>query len=241
MATKKKGSSKKVKKVKTTESASSTSSDRGWKLGANLSKLGKNRKFSFKAIKNSKKLVFAATFVLLLAGLYFVKDWFIAVTVNGRPITRLALDRQLEQAYGSQVLEDMISKEVIMQKAKEDGITIADDEVESTIGDIRKSLEAQNTTLESALAYQGQTVDDLKENIRIQKMVEKMLSDKVSVSDEDVLGYFEENKDFYEDQELDDVKDNIRQQLEQEQLSTEAQKLLQDLKLDASINYFLKI
>ena len=102
MAAKKKATEKEeTKKVNKTKK-SSTETKSSWKLGANLSKLGKDRKLSLEAVKGRRKVLFAATFVLLLVGLYFVKDWFIAATVNGRPITRFALDRELEKMYGSQ-------------------------------------------------------------------------------------------------------------------------------------------
>jgi hypothetical protein len=65
-------------------------------------------------------------------------------------------------------------------------------------------------------------------------MLEKMVGE-VSVSDEEVNAYWEENEELYEGQKLDDVKEDIREQLKQQVLIGKIQELITRLQSEAKI------
>jgi len=179
--------------------------------------------------------------VIIVAGLlYLGRSLFISVIVNGKPITRMALTKELEKQSGQAVLESLVQMELINQEASKKGITVSAEEIQVEMDKISESVEAQGMTLEDALSYQGQTKADLEENIKVQKTLEKLLADKVSVTDEEISTYFEENKTTYgENPKLEDFKDSISEQIRQEKLSNEFQTWMSSIQQSSKINYFV--
>jgi len=213
--------SKKEKALKTTSSSASTS--KGSKL---------------KATKKNKKTYVILVLLIALAGvLYYFRGLFLVAMVNNKPITRASLIKQLEKDAGQATLENLIVKELILQEAQKKGVSVTDEDIQKEIDNITQIIEAQGTTLETALSMQGQTIEDLKDNIRIQKTAEEILKDDISVKEDEILAYFEENKEFYEDREYEDLKEEIGEQLSQEKLQTKFAELLESLKNDSDIIY----
>lgn len=187
-----------------------------------------------------KKWGTIAILLVLLFGILFLfkKDWFIVATVNGQPVTRMELIGELERQNGKQTLDSIITQKLIAQKANEKGINVTKEDVDVEINNLKKQFEDQGTTLEALLTMQGQTMDDLRKNIKIRLMVEKLLSDKLTVSDDEVKEYFDANSDqFPEGTNLDDVKDQIVEQIKNQKINDEYQTWLQDVRSKASINY----
>jgi foldase protein PrsA len=145
----------------------------------------------------------------------------------------------LEKESGQATLENLVIKELIFQEARKKGITISQEDIQKEIDNISEMIEAQGSTIDAALSMQGQTIDDLKENINIQKTAEEILKDEIQVSDEEILEYFEENKEFYEDREFVDLKEEIKEQLFQEKLQVKFSELLENLKNESDIKYLV--
>lgn len=186
-----------------------------------------------------KRTILVALLVFLLAAGYVVARKFLVVaTVNGHNISRLALIKELEKNDGQQTLDNLITQELIAQAATNKSITVSEDEVNKEIDFIKKSVETQGMTLETALAYQGQTMDDLKETIRLKINVEKILGQDVAVSEEEISKYYDDNKSLFTDKTLDEVKDQIKDQLSSDKLSQKFQEWLTDSKGKADIKYF---
>ena len=189
--------------------------------------------------KATKLLVGTTAFLLLLLFLYLGRSLFVAAMVGGRPVSRLAVVKELEKQQGKNTLENLITKELILQEARKQNINISDEEVAGEIDKIKASVEAQGQTLDAALALQGQTIENLQENVRIQKTLEKMLENDVQVSEEEMSKYFAENKSIYGDAKYEDLKEDIKSQLKQEKLSTAFQTWIEKLRSDTRIIYFL--
>lgn len=201
----------------------------------------KSLKISPNFLEKRRKIILSFLMLVVLGFLlYLGKGIFIAATVGGKPISRLSVIRELEKRAGKQALDALITKELISQEAKKKNISVSDDEIKAQIDDLKKSIESQGSTLDAALAMQGQTMADLEENIKYQKMIEQILKDKTYVSEEEIKKYFEDNKGFYaKDAKFEDLKDDIRQKLTQEKLSNEFSAWLNNLKSSVTINYFV--
>lgn len=191
--------------------------------------------------KSKKVLIVFLAFLIFAFILFNFKHLFIAAVVNNKPITRYALDRELEKQGGQQVLENLITKALILQEAKKQGIEISDEEMNKKIGEIETQIEAQGSDLDTALQAQGQTREALEEQIRIQLIVEEILGKEISITDDEIKNYFEENKDYFgEGATLEGVKEQVREDLKQTKLSEKFQPWLEELKQKAKIHYFLK-
>lgn len=196
---------------------------------------------SLKKRVNTKKVKVLVVVILLLALGYFTRSLFFAAFVNGRPITRISLIKALEAQGGQSILDNLIEKELILQEGRRESISVGKEVIDSEISRIEELLKGQGLSLEEALQARGETMASLNEQIKIQKVVEAILSPKIAITDEEVNKYFEDNKDLFgSDAKLEDVTSDIKDQLFQEKLSQEYSKWISDLRSKAKVTYFLK-
>lgn len=178
--------------------------------------------------------------MLVLAVLgYLFKDWLVVAIVNGQPITRLAVVRQLEVSQGKQALENLIMETLIKQEAAKRQVTVPPEEVDQRIKELEASVQGQGQALDALLTAQGMTRADLVQQITMQKLVEKLSATDATVSAEAVKAELEKNKDsFPEAMSEADRTVAVREQLEQQQKSETFQTWLDELKKNAKIQYF---
>lgn len=192
------------------------------------------------SIKISIKTAIIIAVIIIAAALAYVyKGLLIAATVDGSPINRLAVIKELEKSSGKSLLDSLITEKLVQNEAKAKKVSVSDDEVNAEIKKIEDRISAQGTTLDAALKAQGMTMADLKKQILFQKEIEKLVADKVNVTDEEVAQYIKDNSiTIPKDQEAtttSQIKDEIRSQ----KLSTESNALITALKSKAKIRYFV--
>lgn len=120
------------------------------------------------------------------------KDMFVVAIVNGRPVSRMALDRILIKQYGAQTLDNLTTEKIIEQELKSKKVKVSDSEVDEKIEQIKKEL-PPGLTFEQALEQGKTTLKELKTNIRLQLSVEKHLASRITVSEEEINAYLKEN------------------------------------------------
>lgn len=192
--------------------------------------------------KKPKPLVIAVgvAVVLIIIALFFAKGIFVAATVNGSPISRLSVIQELEKQGGKQALESLIDKKLIETELKKQNITVTKEEVDEEIKKIEEQVASQGGTLDQALALQGMTREKLIEQITIQKKLEKLLADKVAVTDAEVDTYLKDSKATPpKDVKMEDFRKQISGQLKQQKFQQEAQKWVSDLTASAKIKYYV--
>jgi foldase protein PrsA len=193
--------------------------------------------------KLSALLLVLAVLVALVAVLFYFRGIFVAAVVNGRPITRIAVIRELERQNGGRVLDAMITQKLIRDEAKKQGVTVSGDEISAKVKDLEDQLSSQGQSLDNVLGAQNVSRSELEDQIRTQLLVEKILGPRVGVSDEEVSKYIEENKDrFPEDTdfESEEFRGNIKEQLKNQKMSREISKWIGELKSNASIRFFVE-
>ncbi|MEK7502477.1 MAG: SurA N-terminal domain-containing protein, partial [Patescibacteria group bacterium] len=187
---------------------------------------------------NKRNIILALAVVLVLAILALLKNQFIVVSVNGESINRLTLIRELEKQAGKKVLEGLVTNTLMLQEAKKRNITITDNELNAEIKNIDENLKKRGQSLDQVLTLQSLTIDKVKDQIKLNLIMKKLLSDKISVSDKDVSDYIEKNSKLIpQGANPDDTKNQVRQQLEQQKLQEEGQELIKSLQDKAKINY----
>lgn len=190
--------------------------------------------------KLNKNQIILLVVVALLAILFYFKSLFIAATVNGTPITRLAVIQRLEKTAGKQTLGSLITKELLLQEASKRKITISDQEVNKEISKIQANIKKQGGTLEQALTAQGMSQSDLRDQVKLQKILEKMFADQLKVTEKEIDQFIEANKNNIP-QATDPavIRESVKQQLQQNKLGPKVQELINNLKKSAQINYFV--
>jgi len=200
-----------------------------------------NPEVAFKKRKfiGTKTAVIIAIIIILAALVYYYKGLFIAATINGSPITRLAVIEELEKASGKQALDSLITKKLINDEAIKKGISVASEEVDAEIKNIEDQVKAQGQTLEQVLTAQNMKLEDLKQQISTRKILEKILADKLQVTEDEITKFIKDNNvTIPEGQEI-TYKNQIIAQLKQQKLNTEAELLITSLKSQSVIKYFI--
>lgn len=184
-------------------------------------------------------IVVLVAFAVILGGTYYFKGLFVAATVDGSPISRLSIIQELENKAGKNILDTMITKKLIEDEVKKQKVVVKSDDVDAEIKKIEAQVAAQGGTLEQALAGQGMTDKDLREQIMINKELEQILGDKLVVSDEEINQYLSANKIVpTKGVSSDDLKSQAQEQLKGQKFNTEAAKLIDDLRAKAVIKYY---
>ncbi|MBU0476902.1 SurA N-terminal domain-containing protein, partial [Patescibacteria group bacterium] len=170
---------------------------------------------------------------------YFYKGLFVAATVDGSLISRLTIIQELEKASGEDLLDSLIVKKLIQNEVNAKKIVVSDDEINGEIKRIEYQIMAQGSAIDAALAAQGMSMEDLEKQIILQKELEKLLAEKINVTDEEVSQYIEDNTiSIPEGQEamiIIQIKDELRNQ----KINAEADVLITALKSQANIRYFV--
>ncbi len=132
-------------------------------------------------------------------------------TVNGKDITRQEVEKYFrnrvnpEAAAPSQeealslklsILDELINNEILLERATKQGLVASDAEVEDKFTE-EKSPYTEDE-FQKKLKDAGLTVDDLKADLRrqltIQKLVNREIVAKISITDQDVKDFYEKNR-----------------------------------------------
>jgi len=199
-----------------------------------------NPEVSFKKRQfiSTKTAIIIAVIIILAALVYYYKGLFIAATINGSPITRLAVIKELEKASGKQALDSLITKKLINNEAIKKGISITSEEVDAEIKTIEDQIKAQGQTLEQALATKNMKLEDLKQQILTRKTLEKILADKLQVTEDEITKFITDNNVAIPQGQEEAYRTQIIAQLKQQKLNTEAETLITSLRSGATIKYF---
>ena len=189
-----------------------------------------------------KGVIAALAVILILGGLYFFRSLIFAAWVNGRPVYRLSLTSELEKQGGKQVLDGLIEKALINSEARKNNVKVEQSEIDAEIKKIEEMVAGQGLSLDEALKFRNQTRKDLIDQIKIQKMVEKLLSSKITITDAEAKDYFDKNKSLFgQNPVFDKVKDQVNNQLFQQKLSEQYNTWITELKTKAKILYFINL
>jgi peptidyl-prolyl cis-trans isomerase SurA len=131
--------------------------------------------------------------------------------VNGRKISRTEVDKyyQNQTADAQQkpseeqadnlrlnILKELIDNEILMQRAEKLGLLATEDEVNSKLTEAKAPYTQEE--FDKQIKQRGLTVDDIKHEFRqqltIQKVLNKEVGSKVNVTDEDITNYYNQHK-----------------------------------------------
>ncbi len=197
----------------------------------------KKKKLNLK--KYRKSVMIAAAILALLGAAYQYKGVFVSAVVNGTPISRLSVVRELEKQAGSQALDRLITKKLVDDEVERRNIVVAPSDIDAEVKKIEDSVTKQGGTLKEALDQQGMTEEDLREQLLLQKKLEKLLGDRIEVTDDEVTRYMAQGDGLAPSGISDaDFRDQIREQLKGQKFNEEVGKWIAAAKAKASIRYY---
>lgn len=190
-------------------------------------------------IRQNKKVLWLIGLVAIGALLYYCRSWFVVAIVNGQPITRLSLISELEKQSGKKALDSLITQTVILQEAKKQNIVISDKVINDEIKTIEKSLSSQGQTIATALAAQGMTLEQLKKQIRLQKILEKMVASNIKVTEKEIDAFMKANEaSMPKDTDKKTLRKQVSDQLKQDKITQKIQSWVESHEKKANIQYF---
>ncbi len=131
-------------------------------------------------------------------------------TVDGREITRDDLEKVFRRtrdtsqpisdeealAYKLNLLDELIVQDLLMAKARELKIELPDSELDTAYAEARKNM--SDDAFQQELARRQLTTADMREGLRrqllAQKVIEREVGSKVSVSDQEISAFFNANR-----------------------------------------------
>lgn len=156
-------------------------------------------------------LVLLSALALALTGCPGKRSDDAVAKVNSYKIQRSELDKayekqvagspmkptqEQEQALRLQLLQQIITLQLYMQKAEKLGIVATDEEIDTKINQDKAPYTKEEFA--KRLQEQGLTEDDLKRDIRrnlvIEKLLNKEIASKVTIADADIQNFYNEHK-----------------------------------------------
>jgi len=114
--------------------------------------------------------------------------------VNGTEISMTELAKEAVAFHGPYVLQDMVAEVLLEQEAKRQGITVTDAEVAEKVKTFRAELGTfSEPAFESYLRAQRATREWFEDKARSYVLMEKVLADRVNVSDSEVKAQYSQN------------------------------------------------
>lgn len=184
------------------------------------------------------KIIVGVLAVLFLALLVANKGWIVSAMVNGKPIYSWELNNTLRARYGQQTLEGMIGETLIADEAKKAGVTVTDSDLKNKQQEVLNSLGA-NVQLDDFLKFQGMTKDDFNKQLKVQIMVERMLTKDLKISDSDITNYIATNGATLTATDPAKLKEEARQAIVNNKVSEKLQTWFTNMRAKASVVTFL--
>ncbi len=165
------------------------------------------------------------------------KEWFVAATVNGKPISNFTVQKRLNEQFKSQVVSQMVDERIIKDEAKNKGITITPADVDQKISALETQFGGAQV-LDSLLSQQGQTREGLRKNLELQIIIEKLYSSEATVSAEEVDQYLAQNGQQLQATDEAAQRKEAEDQLKQQKLGQLFSQKFQQLKEAAKVKLF---
>lgn len=120
----------------------------------------------------------------------------VVARVNDQIITKDDLYEALVEQNGQAALDSLISDKIIELELKKQNITVTEESVKEEIDKIASQYGGQEA-FEQALSSYGYSLDYIKTNIEKSLEVQKLLEPKITITEDEMKTYFEENKDSF--------------------------------------------
>jgi len=153
--------------------------------------------------------------LLLVTGCNRTHSADVVATVNGHAIMRADMDRvyaaQLGDVQGQQpspeqadslrlnIVHELIGEEIVEQRAAKMNLTATPEDVDAKVAEMKAPYTEEQFAQQ--LKTSNHTLDDVKRDLRksltIDKLLNKEINSKVTISDADVASYYNQHKDEF--------------------------------------------
>ncbi len=118
-------------------------------------------------------------------------------SVNGAAITKAQLYDRMVTDYGPSSLDQLITEKLLDLELKKAGGTVTDADITAKITQLKNKVGGDDK-LNQVLQANGMTMDNLKDNVRFQLKVEKILGKDVKTDDATLQTYFQDHTNDFD-------------------------------------------
>jgi hypothetical protein len=191
-----------------------------------------------------RAILVALSMLAALLALYAIyQNFFLAATVNGSPITRLSVVRELETTAGERQLDELIVRKLIDGEAAKAGVVVSKEDIDADLDIYKARLRGQGATLQDVLIQLGphgvtetQYRDRVAQRLRFEKLLEKLLGDRVTVSDSEIDAEMS-TSNRPEGMTNEDARIQVKAYLRNRKFGTEGGKWLAEIRSKADVKF----
>lgn len=156
------------------------------------------------SLKNKKNLKVAIAGVLIAITGFSAfnvaalnnKSYSVVARINNETITKDELYEALVKENGEEVLNSLISDRIVNWEAEKQNISISEEEMQKELNEVIEQSGGQEQ-FELTLETYGYTQEDIKQNIAKSLKIEKLLESDITITEEEMTAYFEENRETF--------------------------------------------
>ncbi|HWR61455.1 MAG TPA: peptidylprolyl isomerase, partial [Clostridia bacterium] len=156
----------------------------------------------------SNKLIIAVLITAVVAGaacfgigrMTAVPADSVVAKVNGEAITKDDLYENLKGQYGKDALDQLIAEKIIELELKKQNVTVSEEDTQKELQEMISQYGGQEQ-FDALLANYGYSMEDFTKNIVTNLKLKKLLEPKITITEEEMKTYFEQNKDTFAVQE----------------------------------------
>ena len=157
-----------------------------------------------------------SAFVLLIAIVFallfvFNKGLFLAGTINGRWVPSWQFYSKLTAASGEEVFDTIVRETLIKQEAAKNGVSATEKEIDEKIKDLEERFGGKEN-FQLALEQNKTSREELRSQLTIQVLIEKLLTDEIKVTSKELAKYKKENKEFIGDMSDKQIEETVKSQ-----------------------------
>jgi len=122
----------------------------------------------------------------------------VVAVVNNEEISEADLFEAMYRQGGREVLDQLITRRLILEEAENLGISISDAELDQEIEMlVEESFQGSEDQLMMVLEQYGLTMDSFREDTRLNLLARKIIEEQSDISEEEARDFFEENQGLF--------------------------------------------
>ncbi|KGA98686.1 hypothetical protein BALCAV_0202740 [Alkalihalobacillus alcalophilus ATCC 27647 = CGMCC 1.3604] len=133
-------------------------------------------------------------------GVYVSNSTNVLATVNGEKIKQDQVEQLVMAQHGATALETLITDKMIELEAKEQGITVTEDEMAAEMENYYEMYNGEEA-FQEMLSQNGMSIEELENDIHYYLLTKKLMSSIIEVTEEETVAYFEENQEQFNQEE----------------------------------------
>ncbi|HHW26101.1 MAG TPA: hypothetical protein GXX23_02035 [Firmicutes bacterium] len=157
--------------------------------------------------------------------------WYIAgplngtvAVVNGRVITKKMMYEEMNKRVGAETLQAIVDDTLVMQEAALKNLKLTDEELKAEMDRIILDQYGSEESFQQLLQYYGLTRKQVEDNWRPYLTARKVILAGLSITDDDLRAYFENNRDDFDETAAVHLRQIVLETLE------DAQEVLEEIK-----------